>query len=63
MLELKRRLDVEDIVQLARRLGCKTTEGLLQLVKHYYPDEQVLPEKIVEIRNGTPSRQRKAASA
>jgi hypothetical protein len=26
-------------------------EGLLQLVKHYYPDEQVLPEKIAEIRS------------
>ena len=43
--------DIQDIVQLARRLGCTTAEDLLQLVKHYYPDEQVLPEKIVEIRS------------
>ena len=43
--------DVQDIVQLARRLGCATAEGLLQLVKHYYPDEQVLPEKVAEIRS------------
>ena len=43
--------DIQDIVQLARRLGCTTKEDLLQLVKHYYPDEQVLPEKIVEIRS------------
>jgi len=43
--------DIEDIVQLARRLACTTAEDLLQLVKHYYPDEQVLPEKIVEIRS------------
>jgi len=43
--------DVEDIVQLARQLGCTTAENLLQVVKHYYPDEQVLPEKIAEIRS------------
>jgi hypothetical protein len=43
--------DVQDIVQLARQLGCTTAEDLLQLVKHYYPDEQVLPEKIAEIRS------------
>jgi len=43
--------DIQDIVQLAQRLACTTAEGLLQLVKHYYPDEQVLPEKIVEIRS------------
>ena len=44
-------VDIEDIVQLARRLGCTTAEDLLQLVKHYYPDEQVLPEKVLEIRS------------
>jgi len=43
--------DIQDIVQLAQRLACTTAEGLLHLVKHYYPDEQVLPEKIVEIRS------------
>jgi hypothetical protein len=43
--------DVEDIVQLAQRIGCTTAESLLELVKHYYPDEQVLPEKVVEIRS------------
>ena len=43
--------DVQDIVQLARQLGCTTVEDLLHLVKHYYPDEQVLPEKIAEIRS------------
>jgi hypothetical protein len=43
--------DVQDIVQLARRLGCTTPEGLLQLMKHYYPDEQGLPEKMAEIRS------------
>ena len=41
----------EDIVRLARRIGCATAESLLQLVKHYYPDEQILPEKVVEIRS------------
>ena len=43
--------DIQDIVQLARRLGCMTAEDLLQLVKHFYPDEQVLPEKELEIRS------------
>ena len=43
--------DVQDIVQLARSLGYTTAEDLLQTVKHYYPDEQVLPEKLVEIRS------------
>jgi hypothetical protein len=43
--------DVQDIVQLARRLGCTAAEDLLQLVKRYYPDEQVLPEKIAQIRS------------
>jgi len=43
--------DVQDIVQLARRLGCTSAEDLLELVKHYYPDEQVLPEKVAEIRS------------
>jgi hypothetical protein len=43
--------DAEDIVQLARQLGCVTADGLLELVKHYYPDEQVRPEKIAQIRS------------
>jgi hypothetical protein len=38
-------------VELARRLGCTTAEDLLQMAKHYYPDEQILPEKEVEIRS------------
>jgi len=45
--------DVQDVVQLGRRLGCTTAEDLLQLVKHYYPDEQVPAEKIAEIRSIT----------
>jgi len=45
--------DIQDIVELARRIGCTSEEGLLQLVKRYYPDEQVLPEKIAEIRSIT----------
>jgi hypothetical protein len=43
--------DIQDIVQLARRLGLTTAEDLLEVVKHYYPDEQVLPEKVAEIRS------------
>ncbi len=43
--------DIQDIVQLASRLGCTTAEELLQTIKHYYPDEQILPEKEVEVRS------------
>jgi hypothetical protein len=43
--------DLEDIVHLARLLGCTAPDDLLELVKHYYPDEQVLPERILEIRS------------
>lgn len=43
--------DIGDIVELARRLGCTTAADLLQLVKRYYPDEQVLPEKTLEIQS------------
>jgi hypothetical protein len=43
--------DIQDIVELARRLGCTTAEDLLEVAKHYYPDEQILPEKAVEIRS------------
>jgi hypothetical protein len=43
--------DIQDILQLARLLRCTTVEGLLQLVKHYYPDEPVPPEKLLAIRD------------
>jgi hypothetical protein len=43
--------DLQDIVELARRLSCMTAEDLLQMVKHYYPDEHILPEKELEIRS------------
>lgn len=43
--------DVNDVVQLAKRLGYTTTERLVQLVGHYYPDEQVPPEKIMRIHD------------
>ncbi len=43
--------DVEDVAELAQRLGCTAPEHLLQLVKRYYPDEQVPPEKVIRIRD------------
>ena len=43
--------DIEDIVQLARRLGCTTSDSLLEIAKQYYPDEQVLPERALEIQS------------
>lgn len=43
--------DMPDIVQLGQRLGITTTEGFLQLIKHYYPEEQVTPEKVVQIQS------------
>jgi hypothetical protein len=43
--------DFEDIVQLARLLDCTVADSLLELMKRYYPDEEVRPEKILEIRS------------
>gem|GEM_PF-1379281 len=43
--------DIQDIVLLARGLGITTAEGFLQLIKHYYPDEQVIPEKVAQIQS------------
>jgi len=43
--------DVGDIVQLARRLNRTTFEDLLYLLKFYYPDEGIPPEKLVGIRD------------
>ena len=42
--------DVQDIIYLARFLNRTTAEDLLSLLKHYYPDEQISPEKVVQIR-------------
>ena len=43
--------DIQDIVHLAQRRGNTTAEGFLQLIKHYYPEEQVTPEKVAQIRS------------
>ena len=43
--------DLQDILQLARRLSRTTAEDLLSLLKHYYPDELVTPERVVQIRD------------
>src|SRR5579863_9723678 len=43
--------DIQDIVLLAQRLGLTTAEGFLQLIKHYYPGEQVIPEKVAQIQS------------
>jgi len=51
LLALRLYHDVQDIVQLARRLNRTTVEDLLDALKHYYPDEQVSPEKLLAIRD------------
>ncbi len=43
--------DVQDIVRLSRQLRITTDEDLLQLLRQYYPDEQLAPEKVAEIRS------------
>jgi hypothetical protein len=43
--------DVGDIVRLARQLNRTTEEGLLQLLRQYYPEEKISTEKLVEIRD------------
>lgn len=42
--------DVEDITRLARSLNRTTAEELLSVLKYYYPDEQIFPERVVQIR-------------
>lgn len=43
--------DIQDIVLLGQRLGITAAEGFLRLIKHYYPEEQIIPEKIVQIQS------------
>jgi Nucleotidyltransferase of unknown function (DUF6036) len=43
--------DVQDIVYLSRRLNRTSAEDLLSLLKHYYPDERISPEREVQIRD------------
>jgi len=43
--------DVKDVMQLARQLGYSTAGDLLRLVEQYYPDEQIPPEKVAQIRD------------
>ena len=42
--------DVQDILHLAHHLERTSEEDLLSLLKHYYPDEQVSPERAAQIR-------------
>ena len=41
--------DVDDIQHLALHLHRTTAEELLSLVKHYYPNEQITPERELQI--------------
>jgi len=43
--------DVQDIVYLARLLNRTSSEDLFSLLKHYYPDEEISPEREVQIRD------------
>jgi hypothetical protein len=43
--------DMHDIVHLARQLKHAREEDLLNLLKHYYPDEEIPAEKRVAIRD------------
>src|ERR1700730_12639117 len=43
--------DVQDIVGLARRLHRTSAEDLIQLVRHYYPDEEISSEKLTQIQD------------
>jgi len=45
-------------MQLARRLNGATVEGLLELVRHNYPDERVPPP----VRDPSPGRRRRPPS-
>lgn len=39
------------MLRLARQLGITTAEDLVQLVRQYYPDEQIPAEKVAQIRD------------
>ena len=41
--------DVEDIKYLAHYLSRTSSEDLLSLLKHYYPNEQITPERELQI--------------
>ena len=43
--------DVQDIVGLARRLHRTSAEDLVQLVRRYYPDEEISSEKLTQIQD------------
>ena len=42
--------DVQDIRHLASHLKLTSAEDLLSLMKHYYPNEQITPEREVQVR-------------
>ena len=42
--------DVEDIKYLAHELNRKSADDLLSLLKHYYPDERITPERELQVR-------------
>jgi hypothetical protein len=41
--------DVEDIRHLALQLNRTTADDLLALLKHYYPNEHITPERVLQV--------------
>jgi hypothetical protein len=41
--------DVDDIKYLALHLNRTSAEDLLSLLKHYYPNEQIKPERVLQV--------------
>ena len=41
--------DVDDIKHLALRLNRTSAEDLLSLLKYYYPNEQITPERVLQV--------------
>jgi len=51
ILAARRYKDVQDIVPLARRLNLTSAADLQNLVRHYYPEEEISPERVVFLRD------------
>jgi len=41
--------DVDDIIHLALHLNRTSAEDLLSLLKHYYPNEHITPERVLQV--------------
>jgi len=51
ILAARRYKDAQDIIPLARHLNLTTATDLRNLVKYYYPEEEISPERLLFLRD------------